>query len=97
MANSLTRTPRDLAAIKWPNSWITTKNIKNLSDYYSFDYNELTRDDLENFTGMINMVKSENPELFLLDPGESYIMKDRFSTPTVYPYPYLDFSSIKFK
>lgn len=75
----------------------TTKNIKNLSDYYSFDYNELTRDDLENFTGMINMVKSENPELFLLDPGESYIMKDRFSTPTVYPYPYLDFSSIKFK
>lgn len=75
----------------------TTKNVKNISDYYNFDYNTLMREEMDNFTGMINMVKSEIPELFLLDPGESYIMSSKFTTPTVYPYPYLDFSSIEYK
>ena len=75
----------------------TTKNISNVSDYYNFDYNALMRDDRDNYTAMINMVKSETPEMFLLDPGESYIMSDRFTLPKIYPYPYLDFSSINFK
>lgn len=74
----------------------TTKNVKNVSDFYSFDYNNFMIENRDDFTGMINIIKSESPDLPLLDPGESYIINERFTTPTVYPYPYLDFSSIKY-
>lgn len=75
----------------------TTRAAKNISGFYSLDYNEVTRSDRENYPKMLEMIKEEVPEIFLLDPGKSYKMTDGLTEPTVYPYPYLDFSSIKNK
>lgn len=75
----------------------TTRAAKNISNYYSTDYNELTKGGLDNLQQMLDLINEACPETFILDPGKSYKMAEGFTEPTVYPYPYLDFSSIKTK
>lgn len=75
----------------------TTRAAKNISNYYSTDYNELTKGGLDNLQQMMDLINEACPETFIMDPGKSYKMAEGFTEPTVYPYPYLDFSSIKIK
>lgn len=74
----------------------TTKTRLNISDFYQLDYNKFLVEDRDNYEGMFNMIKKDFPELFLVDPGTSFKMNEKYSQPTYYPYPYLDFSSIKY-
>lgn len=74
----------------------TTKTRLNTSDFYNLDYNEFFKEDVLDYQGMLDMIKADYPELYLVDPGTSYKISDYFTGPTYYPYPYLDFSSIRF-
>lgn len=75
----------------------TTRAAKNISNYYSTDYNELTKGGVANIPQMMDLINEACPETFIIDPGKSYKMAEGFTEPLVYPYPYLDFSSIKTK
>lgn len=75
----------------------TTRAARNISNYYSTDYNELTKGGIKNIPQMMNLIKEACPETFIIDPGKSYKMAEGFTEPLVYSYPYLDFSSIKTK
>ncbi|MDO5027639.1 MAG: ABC transporter substrate-binding protein [Bacillota bacterium] len=75
----------------------TTRAGKNISNFYSLDYNELTKKGLASINQMMEMLRESCPETYLLDPGQSYKMAEDLRQPAVYPYPYLDFSSIEGK
>lgn len=75
----------------------TTRAARNISNYYNTDFNELTKGGVKNIPQMIDLINETCPETFIIDPGKSYKMAEGFTEPIVYPYPYLDFSSIKTK
>lgn len=75
----------------------TTRTKLNISDFYQLDYNKFLVEDRENYKGMFDMIKKDFPELYLVDPGTSFKINEKYTGPTYYPYPYLDFSSIKYK
>ena len=75
----------------------TTRTRLNVSDFYQLDYNTFLTDDRNNYQGMFDMIKRDYPELYLVDPGTSFKINENFTGPKYYPYPYWDFSSIRYK
>lgn len=74
----------------------TTRTAKNISNYYNFDYNKLMREEKDNYSKMVEMVMAETPEVFILDPGYSFMINAKYTMPRNYPYPYINFSSIEY-
>lgn len=94
----------DMAIVRYNNSLdpfrtmnrFTTRTLKNVSNFYSFEYNELMNDPTS-LQKQLDMIYEEIPEVFILDPGYNYKLSEDFENLKTYPYPFINFSEIKYK
>lgn len=74
----------------------TTRALKNISNFYEFDYNDLMKDPTISYQNQLDMIYEEIPEVFIVDPGYSYILNENYKNIRTYPYPFMDYSQIKY-